>query len=277
MLIDGNNFISHHLKHNKLFAAGKMGVTEGKILYFYMTQKRIDLPSLEEGFIHSGIFPKTEQTVQFFCKEYLESIKCLDLAPQWCTCILPFEQNIYKTYNPNCYNTRLQDLEPYYFSRPWSDQLEGKKVLVISSFAKSILHQYTNLEKIWPSYLKKNFELEVVKFPFSIGLSDDKEMAQYNSYENCLNHYKEIISKKTFDFCIVGAGAYALPLCSFIKNKIKKPCLHLGGAIQVLFGIHGSRWKSNTEIQKYVNSYWKRPFPEEIPANYKLEEDGCYW
>lgn len=277
MLIDGNNFIAHYLKHDKLFAAGKMGVTEGKILYFYMTQKRIDVPSLEEGYIHSGIFPKTEQTVQFFCEEYLESIKSLDLAPQWCTCILPFEQNIYKTYNPNCYNTRLQDLEPYYFAKPWSDQLEGKKVLVVSSFAKSILHQYSNFEKIWSKHLKKNFELDVIKFPFSIGLSDDGEMAQYNSYENCLNHYKETISKKTFDFCIVGAGAYALPLCSYIKNIMKKPCLHLGGAIQVLFGIHGSRWKSNIEIQKFVNGYWKQPYPDEIPVNYKLEENGCYW
>ena len=36
MIVDGNNFISHHLKNDKLFAAGKIGITEGKILYFYL-------------------------------------------------------------------------------------------------------------------------------------------------------------------------------------------------------------------------------------------------
>ena len=277
MLIDGNNFIAHHLKHNKLFAAGKIGVTEGKILYFYYTHNQIEPTSLHEGYIHSGIFPETEDTVKYFCDTYLNSIKCLDLAPRWCQCILPFEHEVYNKHNPNCYDTRLQDLEPYYFENPWSHQLEGKKVLVVSSFAESIKSQYSNFENIWSGYLKKNFELEVLKFPFCIGLTDDGEMASYGNYKNCLEHYKDLISKKQFDFCIIGAGAYALPLCSFIKETMKKSCLHLGGATQILFGILGNRWNSNTDIQKRVNHYWKKPDTNEVPINCKLMEGGCYW
>lgn len=277
MLIDGNNFIAHHLKHNKLFAAGKVGVTEGKILYFYLTHGQIEKNSLHEGYIHSGIFPETEDTVKYFCDVYLNSIKSLDLAPRWCQCILPFEHELYNKHNPKCYDTRLQDLEPYYFERPWSHQLEGKKVLVVSSFAESIKSQYSNFENIWSGYLKKNFELEVLKFPFCIGLTDDGEMASYGNYKNCLEHYKDLISKKQFDFCIIGAGAYALPLCSFIKETMKKSCLHLGGATQILFGILGNRWNSNTDIQKRVNQYWKKPDTNEVPINCKLMEGGCYW
>jgi|LakMenEpi03Aug12_release.lakeMendotaPanAssembly.Ray.scaffolds.fasta_scaffold49454_6 hypothetical protein len=277
MLVDGNNFISHHLKNDKLFAAGKIGITEGKILYFYLVHNLIDAPSLKEGYIHSGIFPETEETVKYFCDVYLSSIKSLDLAPQWCQCILPFEQELYNIHNPKCYNTRLQDLEPYYFDSPWSHHLQDKKILVISPFAKSIEYQYLNFDNIWSGYLKKNFELEVLKFPFCIGLTNDGEMAKYSTYKNCLEHFKNEVSKKEFDFCIIGAGAYALPLCSFIKDTMKKSCLHLGGATQILFGILGNRWKNNPDILKKVNSFWKPPFPEEIPVNCKLMEEGCYW
>jgi hypothetical protein len=276
-LIDGNNFIGHYLKHNKLFAAGKIGVTEGKILYYFLEHNKIENNCLHEGFLHSGIFPKTEKTVSYFCNEYLEAIKCLDIAPRWCKCISTFEESIYSKFNPTCYNTRLRDLEPYYFTKPWTHQLKNKKVLIISSFAKSIEKQFLQFDNIWPNYLQKNFELITLKFPFSIGLTNDGEMAQYGTYENCLEHYKNLVSNKNFDLCIVGAGAYALPLCNFIKNKINKPCIHLGGAIQILFGILGNRWNTNNEIQKRVNSFWIKPLPEEIPQNCKLMEGGCYW
>ena len=34
--IDGNNFLRHHLKNNKPFAAGKIGGTELKLLATYI-------------------------------------------------------------------------------------------------------------------------------------------------------------------------------------------------------------------------------------------------
>jgi hypothetical protein len=102
-------------------------------------------------------------------------------------------------------------------------------------------------------------------------------MASYGSYKNVLEAYKTKIETFNFDFCILGAGAYALPLCDFIKNTIKKPCIHLGGPTQVLFGILGSRWKENKGVQKFVNEYWTAPLPEDTPVRCKLNEGGCYW
>ena len=37
MLVEGNNFISHYIKNNKPFAAGKIGVTELNMLYYYIS------------------------------------------------------------------------------------------------------------------------------------------------------------------------------------------------------------------------------------------------
>lgn len=277
MIIDGNNFISHHLKNNKLFAAGKIGVTEGKILYFYHMTGKSEPSSLHEGYMNSGIFPKTEETVKEFCDEYLKGIKCLDLAPIWCDCILPFETSLYKTHNPKCYNTKLEHLEPYYFDSPWTKHLTGKKVLVVSPFAKTITEQFKNFDNIWNGFIKKDFELKVLKFPFCVGLTDDNDMSSYGSYKNLLEAYKEKIKAIDFDFCILGTGAYALPLCDFIKNTLNKSCLHLGGPTQVLFGILGNRWKENTGVQKFVNKHWTHPLSEDTPVRFKQNEGGCYW
>ena len=274
LIVDGNNFISHHLKHSKLFAAGKIGVTEIKILYSYFAIKKPEEHSFNEGYINSGIFPKTVETFDYFCKTYLDAIKCLDLAPRWCKCAEVFEQELYAQLAPNCYNTPLGDLEPYYYENPWTNYLTDKTVLVISPFAKSIETQYERFDSIWNGKLKKNFNLKTIKFPFSVGISD--EMLKWRSYEECLGHFKDEISKQKFDFSIIGAGAYSLPLCSYIKT-LGKSSIHLGGPTQILFGIMGKRWTENEKINKYVNESWIRPRSEELPQQREINEGGCYW
>lgn len=275
MIIDGNNFISHHLKHNKLFAAGKIGVTELKILYSYFyNNKKPEHHSFQEGYVQSGIFPLTEETYHYFCEVYIESLKCLDLAPQWCQCLLAFENQLYKEINPKCYNTNLVDLEPYYFDKPWTSHLKDKKVLVVSPFAKTIEMQHKNLSKIWNNKIVNNFEIDTIGFPFSRGLCNTD--SEFKSYKDGLEKTKEKIHKKNFDFCILGVGAYSLPLCSFIKS-LGKSSLHLGGATQVLFGIKGRRWEEIERVRKFFNEHWVSPSTDEIPEKYKLMEGGCYW
>ena len=62
---------------------------------------------------------------------------------------------------------------------------------------------------------------------------------------------------------------------------MKKPGIHLGGAVQLLFGIKGKRWNNNVRFVESSwynkNEFWTSPLSEDIPKNYKLVEDGCYW
>jgi len=274
MIIDGNNFIAHHLKNNIKFTAGKIGLTELKLLYCYFANNKTpDTDTLEEGHINSGIYPTTQEAFLHFCEVYTESIKSLNLAPQWCTILTDFQRQLYDKFAPSCYNTQLIDLEPYYFEKPWTKYLENKKVLVVSPFAASIEQQYLNLDNIWNGKITKNFELETIKFPFSSGLTTKQE---YSSYKECLEDTKNKIIKKNFDFCILGVGAYSLPLCSYISD-LGKSSLHLGGATQVLFGIKGDRWESIKGISKFFNEHWKTPNADEVPERFKLMEGGCYW
>lgn len=44
--------------------------------------------------------------------------------------------------------------------------------------------------------------------------------------------------KINFDTAIIGCGAYGMPLAAQIKNAGRQ-AIHLGGAVQLLFGIKG--------------------------------------
>lgn len=274
MLVDGNNFIRHHLKNDKLFSAGKIGATEIKILYSYKVLKYPEEHSLNEGFINSGIFPKNTDTFNSFCQIFLDSIKSLDIAPRWNGLVKQFEIDLFNELAPNCYDVPMRSLEPYYWDKPWTEFLKDKNVLVVSPFAKSIENQFKKLNLIWNNKIQNNFNLKIIKFPFSIGISD--EMKQWKNYIECLEYFKEKISKENFDFCIIGAGAYSLPLCQYVKS-LKKSSIHLGGATQVLFGIKGNRWDSHPIISKFFNEHWIRPLKNEVPSNHKINEDGAYW
>ena len=54
-----------------------------------------------------------------------------------------------------------------------------------------------------------------------------------------------------------------------------KTAIHMGGSLQTLFGIKGSRWDN-----KYGSMYseaWVYPSENETPAGFEKVEGGCYW
>lgn len=50
---------------------------------------------------------------------------------------------------------------------------------------------------------------------------------------------KDEIDKRDYDIALIGCGAYGFPLAAHIKRSGKK-AVHLGGALQLLFGIKES-------------------------------------
>ena len=80
-----------------------------------------------------------------------------------------------------------------------------------------------------------------------------------------------------FDFATVGCGGFSLMVCDHIK-KMGKPCVHLGGGNQILYGIRGKRWDSGfKEHEWYGTEHWIRPLGHETPAGQHMVEGGCYW
>ena len=70
--------------------------------------------------------------------------------------------------------------------------------------------------------------------------------------------------------------SYGLPLAAAIC-AMGRPALHLGGALQLLFGIRGRRWEAMPPFAALMNEAWSRPLPAETPAAAGQVDGGCYW
>jgi hypothetical protein len=83
---------------------------------------------------------------------------------------------------------------------------------------------------------------------------------------------KKAMTKQEFDVAIIGAGAWSLPLAAHAKT-LGKIGLHLGGTLNLLFGIRGGRF----DDRGFYNDNWIRPVNSERPSNFNLMENGAYW
>lgn len=259
-------------------AAGKIGGTEIKLARVYL--RRRDASGICDNFGHyarwaivsSGIYPSDSQTLSRFCRDYLATLEGIDLLAVW----FSFgEAAARRGYAPQAELCSLTGLEPYLNERPWSAQLAGKRVVVVSPFEQSIRTQYQRREKVWrakPDVLPE-FHLRVVRCPQLAGLLDDFE---YPDWFAALEALKSQLSAEPFDVAMIGAGAWSIPLVIHAKS-LGAFGIHLGGAMQLMFGIMGGRWDSNPRINALRNEFWVRPSAEERPKKFRLQENGAYW
>ncbi len=158
-------------------------------------------------------------------------------------------------------------------SKGWAHILEGHKVLVVHPFTDTIKSQYENhREEVFPgTNALPKFDLKCVKAVQTIA---DQEDSRFNTWFDALDYMTDEISKQDFEICLLGCGAYGFQLASRVK-QMGKIAVHMGGSLQTLFGIKGSRWDS-----KYSNMYndaWVYPSEDEKPKGYEKVEGGCYW
>jgi hypothetical protein len=216
----------------------------------------------------AGFFPPTPDLLNRFAQLFLRDCREIDVLGSW----LPSEYEV-KQFYPQATTVRLEDLEPYYHQNPWSEVLTGRKVLVIHPFVASIENQYRQREHLFQDKrVLPEFELITLRAVQSLA----RNPVPFDNWFEAFDSMCEQIGKINFDVAIIGAGAYGFPLAAFVKRSGRQ-AVHLGGAVQVLFGIKGLRWNSEPGVLKLFNEYWVRPLPEEAPANYKTVENGCYW
>ena len=116
------------------------------------------------------------------------------------------------------------------------------------------------------------FELITIKAIQSLS----GENKNFRHWFEALDYMKNEINNKEFDIALIGCGAYGLPLAAHVK-RIGKIGIHMGGCLQILFGIKGKRWDNHKIISNLYNVNWVRPSEEDKPLSYKKVEDGCYW
>lgn len=164
-------------------------------------------------------------------------------------------------------------LESFRSDNPWTKNLEGKKILIVSPLKKSIDKQLENKSKIWENQdVLPNATYITYESVQSIG-----GKGPHKDWYESFNIMCDDISKIDFDVALLGCGAYGLPLCEFIYSNLNKSAIYIGGGLQLYFGIKGRRWDSDSGVTKFYNENWIRPSQEETPDSGKLVEGGCYW
>ena len=233
------------------------------------------------GFMQSnaGFFPSTEENLMKFGEMMVEDSKQLDILGSW----LPDEKTMITSFNLNLTKVTLLALEPYWSKNTWSRILEGKKVLVIHPFASLIEQQYKEKRELLfvDKQVLPKFDLKTIKAVQSLGGD-----CEYSDWFGALDSMKKQMDATDYDIVLLGCGAYGFPLAAHAK-RMGKQAVHLGGALQLLFGIRGKRWDNPEFVKKALcakggygllfNPHWVYPSANEMPKTANLVEGGCYW
>ena len=223
---------------------------------------------------NAGFFPATEENLSRFCEMMLEDSKQLDMLGSW----LRDENQLESFLPPSLIRIDRDTINPFFSRNPWTRVLEGKKVVIVHPFTHSILSQYERINKVFNNNLMPSFDIRTVKAVQSLG----GQCNQFTTWFEALDWMKNEIDSQPYDIALLGCGAYGFPLAAHIK-RTGHQAVHLGGSLQLYFGIKGKRWEgkgyagATNDYTKLFNEYWIRPSSEETPSLSSIVEGGCYW
>ena len=274
--------LSRLIESGQPFAAGRIGLFEmaAMRMYEFGIQKKYPLV-MDNIYNCAGFFPNDINLGPQFLQVMKDSLKEMDI-------LAPFYQ-FCENYFINRYSSKeiiISKSEGLFeicqLEDVWTKSLRGKKVLVISPFVDTIKAQYEKRELLFPGKeILPELELKTYRSLMTVGdLRDDR----FATWFEALEYMKKEILSMDFDIALLGCGAYGFPLAAEIK-KAGKQAVHMGGILQILFGIMGKRWDGTRnggkvnirkDIAKYYNEHWTYPL-EEKPKEASKVEYGPYW
>lgn len=284
-LTKSNKEIIELIKSNKPFIVARFGWGPETVLCHRYHINNINNINNLNGILRiCGIYSKSNDMSIFekYFEELNKSVSNSDILASFENSDIDNIQNYYsELYKLKQIN--FDSLEPYNIMEkneiPWSHYLLDKKVLIINPFTDTIQKQLNN-----------NFQLFKDKKMFL----DKQEFIFYKTFQTHGNNYIHEnwletfqimcndIETLDFDIALIGCGGYGLPLCNFIKTKMNKSAIYIGGALQILFGVMGNRWiNGNGPILKKILEEHKpnfiHPSGDELLPDRKNVEGGCYW
>lgn len=269
---NANAYIAKCITSNQPFMVARYGSTELYTMEVFDLKLSFKYDNAVNRICEvSGFFPCENSEVDKFKDALIDASKEVNVIAIW---NMFMEESYIKKYMKNVYITQLRFLEPWFSNNPWTSALKGKKVLVIHPFSETIQKQYLKRKYLFDNpQILPEFDLYVLKAVQTI--ADEKDDRFENWFEALDWMYEEAM-KIDFDVALIGCGAYGMPLAALIK-KAGKQAIHMGGVLQILFGIKGKRWNDDPVVSKLYNEYWVNPSKNETPVKAKNVEEGCYW
>jgi hypothetical protein len=289
MISDESQIIANLLRAEVPFFAGRLGSVEAELLEIY--SRRLNLqssrPSLKslirlrkESWVSAGIWPPTKSEINKFVQEYESALESVSVMCYWNDKHhLPKEKHIISSLCRFHHKASLEVLDISYLAKyaesPWTRELEGKNVLIISSFAELIIDQYKKIDSLHSLPVLPHFNLFTLKPPVSNGLaiSLNSWSGQLKIFENRLENF---LRHNNVDVALVSAGAYGLPISKYLfLQNIKS--IYVGGSLQLYFGIWGSRWRTSELVQDLSTSKWVNPDSSTMTKGSRFVERSAYW
>lgn len=278
-----NQQIIDCIKSNKAFIISRFGL-ETLLCFDYLHNKPINYKNLNQTMRACGIYSKfSEQKVfEEYFQEVINTIQNSDKL----ACFQGTESWLYSIQKEsidkfNLIEIHSRSLEPFYIVQqneiPWSHYLIGKKVLVINPFVKSFQKQMNNNFQIFKD---KPIFLQNQHFIYYQSFQTHGDNHIHNDWKETFSIMCKDIEKLDFDIALLGCGAYGLPLCNFIKSKLNKSAIYVGGGLQLLFGVMGERWMKRDDWKKIIeenNTKFIRPSGDELLEKRHTVENSCYW
>ena len=220
------------------------------------------------GATNAGIRPRNRESYRAFADLAWEALEGLDLQGVWSAghesaCLQML--GLRSLFNGEI--TGPDGENPNH----WMRSLQGKRVLVVSPFFGTIDKQIPKLSAVWPKmpWLEETY-FEMVPFPYLI----DEECSE--TWWEVYNRIGAIVSRGDYDVALFGCGGLGL-LFAHLAKKAGRVGIHLGGHLQLIFGIYGQRHLEQEWHRKHINEAWVRPGGNEVPVSAKRVEGGCYW
>ena len=226
----------------------------------------------------NGYFDFSENKVSCFITSintYIKSLKNSDLT---LICSLPYEDYItenHKLYNcfKNLYNLQdntiaissysflFEEISNFFYTfKYWG---ENKKILVISPFSDSIKYQ-TQKERINNITKYKFPNCKILTYQTPVTYNTDNYSSTYfaektKDYRNWIelcDKMCEDISKIDYDVAFLACGIYSMRIGNFIKMNCNKKAVYVGGMLNVMFNIYGSRYDTEYNNQ-FINKEYQ--------------------
>jgi hypothetical protein len=266
---EANLLLYNRLRQGQPVMAGKLGSVESRLLGEYRYW-RFSRRTRLQAHQNAGIFPTDDHGLAAAAAELWTALYSLDLLGCW---PVEYQARLLMALPELPRRCEMPDLEPFFYPLPWSAALQGKRVLVLHPFRRSLEQQWGRRQELFPGRpVLPPFEPLFVATPMTVRGAAHP----YVSWTAALDQLWQQVHGLDFDVALLGCGAYSLPLAARIRG-LGRSAIHLGGSLQLLFGVFGRRWERFDTQRSLLNPAWIRPLAEDRPSSYQAVEDGCYW
>ena len=265
-----NERLKEWIREGKPFAVTRNGMSETSLFTLLERDAMWGSSSFHKNDTSVNFDEDRDQLMRY--REILEEMyRESDVICAWYT--VNMEEYVISRSIRNALLTKTHLVDLYDYENCWIRALKGKRVLIVSPFADIIVSQYPKRELLHKDKdTLPEFTLFTVK---SVWWYSGGRDGRFQSWFEVLNYLYEECMAVDFDIALLSCATFSSPLAVRLKQAGKQ-AVHMGGMLQILFGIKGKRWD---DMQLY-NEHWVK-LPEETKVGnvnvLDQTQGGIYW